>query len=168
MMTATQENNIKLLLASSNSKEVIQKIIEEYTKESISNCQFLLGLIPDIANRSIHILEKESRTKSEAIFMMMFERIAEIQGNEDIYFASMVPVCMAHFPEGNARRRSEAEREYFKLFCELFKNKKAFSWDRDKDWADSYNYTNYLRLVEKQMNEESKTEVLQKFLSKNK
>ena len=50
----------------------------------------------------------------------------------------------------------------------LKNNLKAFSWDRDKEWADSYNYTNYLRLVEKQMNEESKTEILQKFLSENK
>ncbi len=153
MINTQQEMEIKNLLSSENSREIIHNIIEEYSKSSVNNCQFLLNLVPDIANRSIHILEKERMEKSQAIFMLMFERMAEIKGNEVAYFASMVPVCMTYFPEGNAKRRNYAEREYFKLFCELFKNKKAFSWDRDKDWADSYNYTNYLRLVEKQMNE---------------
>lgn len=168
MISAQQDMEIKNLLSCENSREVICNIIEEYSKESVSNCQFLLNLVPDIANRSIHILEKERMKKSQAIFMLMFERIAEIKGNEDAYFASMVPVCMTHFPEGNAIKRSEAERRYFELFCELFKNKKAFSWNRDKEWANSMGYTNYLLLVERQMSGESKTEILQKFFGENK
>ena len=154
MITIQQENEIKNLISYDNSREVIRNIIEEYAEESTNNCQFLLNLIPDIANCSIYALEKEKMKKSQAIFMMMFERIAEIKGNEDTYFASMIPVCMTYFPEGNAKGCNEAEKDYFNLFCKLFKNKKAFSWDRDKDWANTYKYTDYLRLVEKQINEE--------------
>ena len=154
MISVQQEMEINNLISCENSREIIRNIIETYSKESANNCQFLLNLIPDIANRSIHILEKERMEKSQAIFMMMFERTAEIKGNEEAYFASMIPVCKTHFPEGNAKRCSQAEKDYFNLFCKLFKNKKAFSWKRDKEWANAYGYSDYLRLVEKQMNGE--------------
>lgn len=145
---------IKGLLSTCNPKEVVRTVITEYAKNSVEDCQFLLKLIPEIANHSIQILEKEKMEKSQAIFMMMFEQSVGIKENEDTYFASMIPVCMTHFPEGNAKKHSKAEKNYFSLFCTLFKNRKAFSWERDKVWADSYGYTDYLRLVEKQMNGE--------------
>lgn len=151
MITIEQERCISDLLSSKNSKDVVKAIIDEYSTDSVDNCRFLLKLIPDIAHHAIHIIEKERMEKSQAIFMMMYERIADIKGNESTYFASMVPVCITHFPEGHARGRSEAERNYFKLFCDLLKNKKAFSWKKDRDWADVYKYTDYLRLVESQM-----------------
>lgn len=157
-MTGITDTNMKLaikgLLSTCNPKEVVRTVIIEYTKNSVENCQFLLKLIPEIANHSIQILEKEKMEKSQAIFMMMFEQSVGIEENEDTYFASMIPVCMTHFPEGNAKKHSKAEENYFSLFCTLFKNRKAFSWERDKVWADSYGYTDYLRLVEKQMNGE--------------
>lgn len=156
-MTNITDTNMELaikgLLSTCNPKEVVRTVITEYTKNSVENCQFLLKLIPEIANHSIQILEQERMEKSKAIFWMMFEQSVGIKENEDTYFASMIPVCITHFPEGNAKKRSEAEKNYFSLFCTLFKNRKAFSWERDKDWADSYGYTDYLRLVEKQMNE---------------
>lgn len=151
------DTNIKLaikgLLSTYNPEEVVRTVITEYMKNSVENCQFLLKLIPEIADHSIHFLNREVLRKSEAISMVIFENAIDYKGNEDAYFASMIPVCMTHFPEGNAKRHSEAEKKYFKLFCELFKNKKAFSWKEDKYWADSMRYTEYLQLVEKQMNE---------------
>ena len=151
MITIEQERCIEELLSSENSKDIVRYMVEEYSKYSADSCKFLLNLIPNIAKLAIHIIEKERMAKSQAIFMMMYERIADIKGNESTYFASMVPVCITHFPEGNARGRSEAEKNYFKLFCELLKNKKAFSWKKDRDWGDTYKYTDYLRLVESQM-----------------
>ena len=68
MITSTQENNIKLLLSAENSKEIIQAIIKEYTKESVSNCQFLLSLVSNIVNRFIHTLEKKE-WKSLKLFL---------------------------------------------------------------------------------------------------
>lgn len=144
-------DDIKNLLHNYSQEEVIRTIIQEYTKNSIENCQFLLNLIPNIANHSIHILNRENLGKSQAISMIMFQNIVDYKGNESTYFASMVPVCLTHFPEGNAKRCSEAERKYFELFCKLLKNKKAFSWDKDKKWADDYGYTDYLKLVESQL-----------------
>lgn len=146
---------IKGLLSTYNPEEVVRTVITEYMKNSVENCQFLLKLIPEIADHSIHLLNREVARKSHAISMIMFENAIDWKGNEDVYFASMLPVCITHFPEGNAKKCSEAERRYFNLFCKLFKNRKAFSWERDKDWADSYGYTDYLRLVEKQINEEN-------------
>lgn len=157
-MTNITDTNMKLaiksLLSTCNPEEVVRTVITEYTKNSVENCQFLLKIIPEIADHSIHLLNREVLRKSEAISMVIFENAIDYKGNEEIYFASMIPVCLTHFPEGNAERCSEAERRYFNLFCKLFKNKKAFSWKRDKDWADSYGYTDYLQLVEKQMNGE--------------
>ena len=145
---------IKGLLSTCNPEEVVKTVISEYTKNSVENCQFLLKLIPEIADHSIQILEQERMEKSQAIFWMMFQRFAQEKGNEAAYFASMVPVCKTYFSNGKNEGRSLVEIDYFNHFCELFKNKKAFSWEKDKDWADSMGYTDYLRLVEKQMNEE--------------
>lgn len=158
-MIGITDTNMKLvienLLSTYNPEKVMRTIITEYAKNSVENCQFLLKIIPDIAERLTHILEQERMEKSQAIFWMMFQRFAQEKGNEAAYFASMVPVCKTYFSNGKVEGRSLVEIDYFNHFCELFKNKKAFSWEKDKDWADSMGYTDYLRLVEKQMNEEN-------------
>lgn len=158
-MIGITDTNMKLaikdLLSTYNPEEVVRTVITEYMKNSVENCQFLLKLIPEIADHSIQILEQERMEKSQAIFWMMFQRFAQEKGNEAACFASMVPVCKTYFSNGKNEGRSLVEIDYFNHFCELFKNKKVFSWEKDKDWADSMGYTDYLRLVEKRMNEEN-------------
>ena len=129
-MTSITDTNmelaIKSLLSTYNPEEVVRTVITEYTKNSVENCQFLLKLIPEIADHSIHLLNREVLRKSEAISMIMFENAVDYKGNERAYFASMIPVCMTHFPEGNTERCSEAERRYFNLFASFLKIKKHF------------------------------------------
>lgn len=97
-MIGITDTNMKLaikdLLSTYNPEEVVRTVITEYMKNSVENCQFLLKLIPEIADHSIQILEQERMEKSQAIFWMMFQRFAQEKGNEAAYFASMVPVCL--------------------------------------------------------------------------
>lgn len=142
---------IQELLKSGKHEEVATVFVEEFTKDSVENCRTLLNLILTISDKAIRLMSKEVSIKSQAIFMLLLESSMDVKRNEFTYFASMVPVCMAHFPEGNAKGYSEAEQNYFSLFCKLLRDKKAFSWSEDRDWADIYGYTEYLKLVESQL-----------------
>lgn len=143
--------SIQELLKSGEPAEVATLFVEEFTKDSVENCRTLLKLIPTISDKAIQLMSKEVSIRSQAISMLLLESSMDLKRNESTYFASMVPVCMTHFPEGNAKGRSKAERDYFSLFCKLLRDKKAFSWSQDKDWADTYGYTEYLKLVESQL-----------------
>lgn len=145
--------DINNLLSKYNKDEIITAIIEEYTKDSVQNCQSLLDFIPKIAKHSMSILEKEISKKNTALYMLMIQNDIKIEGNEKAYFATMIPVCLTYFPKGKAEGGGKTEKDYFDLFCKLFKNEKAFSWERDKDWADRFGYSEYLRLVESQLEE---------------
>ena len=145
--------DINNLLSKYNKDEIITAIIKEYTKDSVQNCQALLDFIPKIAKHSMSILEKENLKKDTALFSFMIQKDIKVEGNERAYFAIMTPICLVYFPKGNAKENSTAEKEYFDLFCKLFKNEKVFSWEKDKDWADRLGYSEYLRLVESQLEE---------------
>ena len=65
------------------------------------------------------------------------------------YFATMVPVCQTLFSNGEPENGNLAQKEYFNKFLELFKNKKAFSWNKESDveWAIQYDYYDYLQMI---------------------
>ena len=70
---------------------------------------------------------------------------------EGYFFASMLPVVMVLFPNGNCTGGTPAEKEYFELFLEQFRNPKIFTWKKDGKWAKDFGYDKYLRLVEEEL-----------------
>lgn len=125
-------------------------LLQNYARGGVENVRLLLKAIPRIADVAIDQMAETVAMQSQASYWLMFQRNLK-PDNSGTFFASMLPVCMARFPNGNSVGCCQAERDYFELFLTLFQDKKQFSWEKDKRWADTQGYTDYLRLVESQL-----------------
>jgi hypothetical protein len=105
-------------------------------------------LIPEIAELELIAERKVAEGFGNAAFWLIVQQELKIDKDPSSYFASMVPVCMALFPKGTAKGRSDIEKRYFDCFRQLFSDKKIFSWEKNGEWAVSNGYANYLKLVE--------------------
>lgn len=145
-------NDIEILeniLNSEKANEYIKYIITEYAKKSVQNASNVLQMITSVANIQLKLVSNESENNYQAAFWAITQR--NFTTDKKAMFSSMVPVCKAMFKEGNAKGKNIAMQKYFAEFVELFQDKKVFSWDKDKDWADNFRYTEYLKLVESQL-----------------
>lgn len=126
----------------------MKTMIKEYSKDSLTKAQNLLGYINNIVCNIINISNKQIQELNQASWMLVFQKKMD---EEDIhtYFATMVPVCKTLFYDGYPDNGNLAQKEYFDKFLELFKNKKAFSWNKESDveWAIQYDYYDYLQMI---------------------
>ena len=149
MLTEKEEKWLRQIATSQNATDAVEFIVKEYSENGVDNALHLLNLIPKISEILVKKVSNVARNYSQAAFWLMCQR--EMEDDKDgTLFASMVPVCMAMFPSGNADGKSNAEKKYFEQFLHLLSDKKQFSWEKDKSWADMFGYTDYLRLVEKE------------------
>lgn len=145
-------NDIEILeniLNSEKSNEYIKYIITEYAKKSVQNASNVLQMITSVADIQLRLVSSESENNYQAAFWAIIQR--NFTKDKNAMFSSMVPVCKAMFKEGTAKGKNIAMQNYFAEFVKLFQDKKVFSWDKDKDWADNFRYTEYLKLVESQL-----------------
>lgn len=149
-MTAYELVQADGLVESENAWEIMERMIRRYAKKDLESAQHLISLIPDVAESALDIVGKRSGDNYRAAHWLLMQRKME-PDKEGYFFASMLPVCMVLFPNGNAKGGNEAEKEYFDLFLEQFRNPKVFNWKDDGDWAKSYGYDKYLRLVEEEL-----------------
>ena len=65
------------------------------------------------------------------------------------YFASMVPIMKAMYPEGLSNNESCARIKYFEEFIRLMKDPKVFSLEdkEDVEWARQFDYLDYLMFI---------------------
>lgn len=144
----TEEKTLDEILAWEDSDEAILYLIKNYAKRSVHNARLLLGTIPGIADAAMtQMAEQTAKHRAASYWLMCQREMPTDKGG--MFFASMVPVCMARFPEGHAIGGCEAEKIYFDDFLTRFRDKKQFSWEKDKPWADMHGYTDYLQLVER-------------------
>lgn len=151
-LSSKDEMLLDTILAHEDVDEAMMYLIKNYAKRSTANAQFLLGTIPGLVDTAIQKMSEFAAMHSQASYWLMCQREME-PDKSGMFFASMVPVCKARFPAGNSDGCCKAERDYFDQFLSLFANKKVFSWEKDRAWADTHGYTEYLKLVEKQMKE---------------
>ena len=151
MISIIEEMMIDEILLRENAKEIVKQLILKYAGLSVDNARELLGMISGIADEAINKVSEKADQNLDAAYSLLQQRCVS-QDASEIYFAMMVPVCKALFSKGKCQNGSSiAEEQYWELFIKLFKNKKNFSWDRDKEWADMFGYTEYLRLLEENM-----------------
>lgn len=151
MITQYEEGLLNEILNWNDADEAIEFLIKNYAKGNVANARFLLGMIPGIADMAIEKMTEHASKHSQASYWLMCQRGME-PDKSGMFFASMLPVCIARFPNGNAEGCCKAEKDYFEQFLSLFQDKKQFSWEKDRAWADTHGYTDYLLLVEKQLN----------------
>lgn len=147
MENEVNKSIIDAILMTENASEATEYMIREYAKKSVENANHLIRLIPTLSSIALEHKEEEVRKHRQASFWLVVQN--ETNNMDDItLFASMVPVCMARFPNGTSEGGCQAEKNYFNRFLELFKNKKVFSWEKNSGWAQTNGYKDYLKLVE--------------------
>ena len=142
------EQKMRDLLNDENVELIMETMIKEYSKNSLTRAQNLLNYINKIVSNIITISNKQIQKLNQASWMLVFQKKMD---EKDIhaYFATMVPVCQTLFSNGEPENGNLAQKEYFNKFLELFKNKKAFSWNKESDveWAMQYDYYDYLQMI---------------------
>ena len=150
MLLPQEESVLDEILNWQDADEAVMYLIRNFAKNSTANAQLLLSEIPKIAEAMLNRITEIASLHSQASYWLMCQREME-PDKSGMFFASMLPVCMARFPSGNSEGCCKAEKDYFDLFLTLFRDKKQFSWEKDKGWADMHGYTDYLRIVESQL-----------------
>lgn len=142
------EKKINELLNDSNVDLIVKYMINKYTENSVSRTQDMIEFINDLTSNIIKYNSIQIQALNQASWMLMFQNEMN-EKDVQTYFATMVPVCKTLFPNGELENENLAQKKYFNKFLELFRNKKAFSWNKqsDVDWAKQYNYYDYLKMI---------------------
>lgn len=155
MLSYEKQKKIMEILDWDDCDDAIEFMNNQYAFRNYANALRLIKSIASISDTLVNKMAEITSSYSQAAHWLMFQREMSVD-KEGMYFASMVPVCMAMFPDGTADGKSMADREYFDLFVNLFKDKKQFSWKRDELWAKNNGYTDYLKMVERKLAESEK------------
>lgn len=142
------EQKINELLNNENAELIMKTMINKYTSNSLDKAQSLLEYINKIVSNIINISSKHIQELNQTSWLLLFQTAMD-ETDVHTYFATMVPICKTLFPSGELQNGNLAQKKYFEKFIELYKNKKAFSWDNKSDvlWAKSYNYYDYLKMI---------------------
>lgn len=131
-----------------DSKEFMDKLIAFYCLRSAENCQHLVDTIPNIVNQQIRFYSNQITEYRQAANWLIVGKSMD-KKDKPSYFASMVPIMKAMYPEGLSSNESCARIKYFEEFIELMKDPKVFSLDskEDVEWAISFDYLDYLMFI---------------------
>ncbi len=157
MMNIQDHFDVESLIADILTKDedvqrtIVHKLINAWSKCDVKNAEMLLNIIPEVTTNLIDQMSQTIQEYSIASNMLILQKAIRRRSDASSLFASMVPVCKTLFPDGVAENCSIAQQQYFEEFVKLLQNPKVFNWDEDKAWADSYNYTEYLKKVTKNL-----------------
>lgn len=146
-MAATYEQMqaMNTLLEADNARECVDALLNQYAKESFDNAQYLLGKCQKLSEIAFMHCDVARRRNNEAARWLV--KLRKFGKDPKTTLAAMMPACMALYPEGNADIYCKAEQDFFAEFKTLLHNPKAFTWEDSGDWAESFGYADYIRLV---------------------
>lgn len=131
-----------------DSKDFMDKLISFFCLQSSNNCQHLVELIPQIVGQQIRFYSDQIIDYRQAANWLIIGRSMD-KKDKHSYFASMVPIMKAMYPEGLSKNESLARIEYFEEFISLMKDPKVFSLNNKEDieWAKQFDYLDYLMFI---------------------
>lgn len=131
-----------------DSKAFMDKLISFYCLQSSNNCQHLVELIPQIVGQQIRFYSDQIIDYRQAANWLIIGQSMD-KKDKHSYFASMVPIMKAMYPEGLNKNESLARIEYFEEFIGLMKDPKVFSLNNKEDieWAKQFDYLDYLMFI---------------------
>lgn len=131
-----------------DSKDFMDKLISFYCLRSAENCQHLVDVIPNIVNQQIRLYVNQITNYRHAANWLIVGKSMD-KKDKHSYFASMVPIMKAMYPEGLSKNESLARIEYFEEFIGLMKDPKVFSLNNKEDieWAKQFDYLDYLMFI---------------------
>lgn len=139
---------IQDIVTREDSKDFIDKLISFYCLQSSDNCQHLVELIPQIVDQQIKFYSNQITDYRQAANWLIIGQSMD-KKDKHSYFASMVPILKAMYPEGLNKNESLARIKYFEEFINLLRDPKVFSFDnkQDVEWARQFDYLDYLVLM---------------------
>ena len=139
---------IQEIIDREDSRDFIDKLISLYCLQSPTNCQQLVDTIPNIVNQQIRFYVNQITDYRQAANWLIVGKSMD-KKDKHSYFASMVPIMKAMYPEGLYSNESCARIKYFEEFIDLMKDPKVFSLNNKEDieWARSFDYLNYLMFI---------------------
>lgn len=150
MISQEMEFILNMILSKENAEEIIDHLLCEYAKQSVNNARSLLNKCLKLSDIALFQCNDKKEQYHEAANDIVLLRSIQ-DPLPSVKLALMLPVCKALYPDGKVNEKSsEAKKMFFKEFKETLNNHKAFSWEEDKEWADSYGYSDYIRLVQSQ------------------
>lgn len=127
--------------------DIVSTLVRRYAGRSLTNAKTLLNLIPEITDKAIGHFEKKQSFTHRALWAATTLKNASKE-DKRTYFAILTPLVMEICPNGNDNGCSRSESELFAEFVKLVNDKKAFSWETDKSWAERNEYADYIKLVQ--------------------
>lgn len=139
---------IQDIVTREDSKDFMDKLISFYCLQSSDSCQHLVELIPRIVDQQIRSYSDQIIDYRQAANWLIVGRSMD-KKDKHSYFASMVPIMKAMYPEGLSKNESLARIEYFEEFIGLMKDPKVFSLNNKEDieWAKQFDYLDYLMFI---------------------
>ena len=144
-VTYEQLEAIYSILEADNTNDCIDFLLTRYAEISFDNAQYLLNKCQKLSEIAFAQCAEKSRRNEEAARWLV--NLRKFKKDPETTLAAMMPVCITLYPEGNADRYCKAEQEFFDEFKALLHNPKAFMWEDSGDWAESFGYSDYIRLV---------------------
>lgn len=131
-----------------DSKEFMDNLISLYCLQSAENCQHLVDVIPNIVNQQIKFYANRITDYRQAANWLIIGNSMN-KKDKHCYFASMVPIMKAMYPEGLSNNESCARIKYFEEFIGLMKDPEVFSLNNKEDieWAKQFGYLDYLMFI---------------------
>lgn len=132
---------IKKMFPDVNENKLVLNLICEYANQSVENS---LSLINEISNISKIMLEKKNKQllkSKEALYWMICHHETK---KKDWNIGMLIPVCMEIYPNGCVENHCDAEKVFFTEFLDFLKDKNNFDWNKDKEWAEQFEYWNWL------------------------
>ena len=131
-----------------DSKDFMDKLISLYCLRSVENCQHLVDIVPNIVNQQIRFYANQIADYRQAANWLIVGNSMN-KKDKHSYFASMVPIMKAMYPEGLSNNESCARIKYFEKFIGLMKDPEVFSLNNKEDveWARQFDYLDYLMFI---------------------
>ena len=125
-----------------NLTQIFLSINEMEKETQKKQNQILYGGLED----AMHLVANYSGVADKPKVIKILDRLVFNSDVGNISF--IIRIAMAYFPTGTSERSSLAGKEFFTKFKDLLlKHKDKYLTGDSKNWADTYGYSDYIRLV---------------------
>lgn len=135
MLTLSQIEILSELNEMGNVNEFVECLLKEYAKTEDGVAK-LFQLIPLIATDAIYRKQEKVIDYKKGMEALIAERMEK--DSEQRTFISMLYACKVYFPDGNADKYSECDKNFFEEFIQKLKSGKYFDFRKSEDmsWAE--------------------------------
>lgn len=132
-----------------DAEKATDYLIFKLAQKSANHAKHFIEIISDVSSKQMFHYIKYGNKQAEAARWLIIQKSMKKEKHDITYFASMLPVCIALFPDGRENAYSDAMKIYFDEFVAMLLDKKIFSFDSNSDcvWAKNFGYYDYLKKI---------------------